>query len=204
MSHITDRKTVFTTPWFDVIAKAVAGEKPDDPYYTLELDDYVSIVALTEEEEILLVRQYRPVTESYTLELPSGHVDAGEPPEKTAVRELLEETGYEAGEVELIGCLVPDTGRLANRLWCYFAPNVRPGQEPLAIEKGIELVVCSREELIDHITEGRLDHALNLAVVLLAILKGHLPIDLSRTDKDVLRGAVHFRGTTPSDVTTLL
>ena len=48
------------------------------------------------------------------------------------------------------------------------------------IEEGIELVVCSREELIEHITEGRLDHALNLAVVLLAILKGHLSIDLPR------------------------
>ena len=185
MSHIAYRKTVFTTPWFEVIAKAVSGEDPDDPYYTLELDDYVSIVALTEEDEILLVRQYRPVTESYTLELPSGHVDVGELPEKTALRELLEETGYEAGEIELIGCLVPDTGRLANRQWCYFAPNVRLGQEALAIEEGIELVVCSREELIDHITEGRLDHALNLAVVLLAILKGHLSIDLPRTDREL-------------------
>jgi len=190
MSHIIDRKTVFTTPWFDVIAKAVAGENPDDPYYTLKLDDYVSIVALTEEDEVLLVRQYRPTTESYTLELPSGHVDAGELPDETARRELLEETGYEAGEVELIGRLVPDTGRLANRLWCYFAPDVRPSQAALAIEEGIELVVCSREELTEHITEGRLDHALNLAVVLLAILKGHLSIDLPRTDQDVLEGCM--------------
>ena len=194
MSHITDRKIVFTTPWFDVIAKAVAGENPDDPYYTLELDDYVSIVALTEEEEILLVRQYRPVTESYTLELPSGHVDAGEPPEKAAVRELLEETGYEVGEIELIGCLVPDTGRLGNRLWCYFAPNVRLSQEALAIEEGLELVVCRQEELLQYVTEGRLDHALNLAVVLLAILKGHLSIDLPRTDKDALERCISLSG----------
>jgi ADP-ribose pyrophosphatase len=186
MSHITDRKTVFTTPWFEVIAKSVAGENPDDPYYTLKLDDYVSIVALTEEDEILLVRQYRPTTESYTLELPSGHVDAGEPPVQAVARELLEETGYEAGEVELIGCLVPDVGRLANHLWCYFAADVRPSQMDLAIEEGIELVVCSREELVEHITEGYLAHALDLSVILLAILKGRLSVDLPRTGKDIL------------------
>lgn len=171
---------MFRTPWFEVVAKTVAGSEPDDPYYTLELDDYVSVLALTANDEILLVRQYRPTTETYTLELPSGHVEDGEPPETCAERELLEETGYQADEMQLIGCLVPDTGRLANRLWCFFAPNVRPSAEATP-EEGLELVVCSQTEFVEHITEGRLDHALNLAVILLAMLKGLLPLESQLT-----------------------
>ena len=94
--------------------------------------------------------------------------------DKLNVRELLEETGYETREVELLGSLVPDTGRLGNRLWCYFASGVEQSQNLVLVEEGIELEVCSQKELFGHITEGRLDHALNLAVILLAVLKGRL------------------------------
>jgi ADP-ribose pyrophosphatase len=180
MSRIDSREVVFSVPWFDVVAKVVAGEDPNDPYYTLELDDYVSVVAVTEEGQILLVRQYRPTTESYTLELPSGHVENGESPETAGVRELLEETGYEAREVEFLGCLVPDVGRLDNHMWCYFTPDVRPSEQQVPVEEGIELEICSPEELARYITEGHLDHALDLAVILLAMVKGLLPIPVSK------------------------
>lgn len=176
MSQIIDRKEVFATPWFNVVAKSVAGGDPAAPYYVLDLDDYVSVVAVTENEEILLVRQYRPVVEGYTLELPSGHVEVGESPEQTMRRELSEETGYEAAEIELLGCLIPDVGRLANRMWCYFAPNVKPCSPGTEIEPGIDLIVCDRRRLIRYLTDGQLDHALNLAVILLAVLKGRLSL----------------------------
>ncbi len=173
MSQIVDRKTVFSTPWFDVVAKAVAGWDANAPYYSLELDDYVAVLALTESGQVLLVRQYRPTTESYTLELPSGHAETEEPPEDTARRELLEETGYEAEKMELIGCLAPDSGRLGNRLWAYFAPDVKLNRRGLSVESGLELVTCSQDELLRYIVEGHFDHALHLSVILLAILKGH-------------------------------
>ena len=176
MSQISGRKKVFATPWFNVVAKDVTGGDPNDPYYVLELDDYVSVVALTEQDEVLLVRQYRPVVEEPTLELPSGHVEPGEEPEQSMRRELIEETGYEAGEIELLGCLTPDVGRLANRMWCYFAPNAKPCKPDVKIEPGIERVICSREQLGEYLMSGELDHALDIAVILLAVLKGRLPL----------------------------
>ncbi len=182
MSQIVDRQTVFSTAWFDVVAKAVAGWDANMPYYALELEDYVSVFATTESNRVLLVRQYRPAIEGYTLELPSGHVEGEESPEEAARRELLEETGYEAEKMELLGCLAPDTGRLANRLWAYFAPQVKPARQNAPREGGIELVVHERAELLQDVYEGRLDHALHLAVIFLAILKSDFMVTIGRRE----------------------
>jgi len=71
------------------------------PYDVVELPDWVNILALTLEQEIVLVREYRHGTGEITLELPSGTVEAGEAPLATAQRELREETGYGGGRVVL-------------------------------------------------------------------------------------------------------
>jgi len=166
---IIDRSIPFATPWFEVVAKKTDGNQ--SPYYSLSMLDYVSTVALTTEDELLLVRQYRPAVERYTLELPSGHVECGESPEASARRELFEETGYQADQIEWLGTLAPDTGRLGNRLWCYFAPGVKRPGGVFQTESGVELVRCRREAVFDLIANVQLDHALHLATLFLAVIK---------------------------------
>jgi len=63
---------------------------------------YVTVAALTEAEEFLLVRQYRPGPEHALLSFPEGAIDSGETPEAAARRELREETGYAAGQLVLL------------------------------------------------------------------------------------------------------
>lgn len=108
MKTIASRRTVFSTPWFQVVSKLIEGDS--HPYYALSLPDYVCVVALTNARRLVLVRQYRPAVEELTLELPAGHVDPGETPEHAARRELLEETGYSCDRLELVGDLHADTG----------------------------------------------------------------------------------------------
>ena len=172
MPKITDRHVAFSTPFFDVIAKQVEPE--DLPHYTVQPRDYVSVVASDADGRMLLVRQFRPVVEEYTLELPSGLVDDGETPEASARRELVEETGHEVDEIEFLGTLVPDTGRLGNRLWCFRASGLRPILPAPVLDDGIELVKCSPQEFLAALTELRCNHALNFAAVMLAVLKGRL------------------------------
>jgi ADP-ribose pyrophosphatase len=172
-----DDKVVFSVTWFDILARAVDGSA--SPYYVLRTHDYVTVLAATEQGSFLLVRQYRPAVNQKTLELPSGHVEDGETPEAAARRELTEETGYEAECFELLGSLAPDTGRLANRLWCFYARNATKSSAHVQREEGIELVECELPDLFGHVINGSIDHALHMGVLLLAAVRGKLSVPQS-------------------------
>ena len=83
--EITKRVAEFTTPWFEVIAKTVSGF--DQPYYAIKTEDYVTVLAVTGAGEAPLIRQYRPVVEDFTLELPSVHVEPNESPLDATLRD---------------------------------------------------------------------------------------------------------------------
>src|SRR5579863_314394 len=133
-------EVVLTTKWFEVVARQTAD--PANPHYLINCTDFVVIIALNPQKEILLVRQFRPAYSGLSLEFPSGHIEEGETPEDAARRELLEETGHAAGKLELLTTLAPGIGRFTNRMWCYFAPDARPVNDPdFKIEDGVELVI---------------------------------------------------------------
>ena len=108
--------------------------------------------------------------------VPGGVVDPGETPEDGARRELLEETGYQADEMELLGGMETDVGRMGNRIFTCLARGARlvEGRSP---EEGIEVLTWSPAELAAAIAGGRFDHALHVAVVLIAMMKGGLRLD---------------------------
>lgn len=170
---MSDSKTVFSTPWFSLVAR-YTGAAGGEPHYSIRANDYVSVLAWTEAGRFILVRQFRPAVQATTLELPAGHVDPGETPESAALRELEEETGYRAASAEVIARLKPDTGRLGNHMWCVLASGlerVHPTGEP-----GIEVVECDHGELVGHILAGRLDHAMQLGLLLVAHLSGRVQL----------------------------
>jgi ADP-ribose pyrophosphatase len=161
------------SPWATLVSRVI--ERPGSgmqTYHSLAQSDYVSVLALTADGRVPLVRQYRPAVQRITLELPGGLLDSQEPPEVVAARELEEEAGLRAiGEPVLLGKLLPDTGRLENRFWCYFidAEEIQ-GWEP---EVNVERVLITRGKLRQAILDGSFDHALHIALVGLAVLRGH-------------------------------
>lgn len=158
--------TVFSTPWFRITKKNYEIDK--EPFYVLDTTDAVCIITTTSKQQILLVRQYRPAVDCETLELPSGHVQDNETPEETAKRELLEETGYKADSIELLGNIFPNTTRLGYKLWCFFAPKAIKVKEPEPDEIN-NLVFCNPSNLSSFIKNGKIKNALDIAAIFLAM-----------------------------------
>ena len=121
------------------------------------------------------MKQFRPVVEGYTFELPSGMIDPEENPEQALIRELYEETGYSCGPNEIIflGKLVPDIGRLENKLWCYYLKLNDPPLDEWEMEEGVEPILVSKAKFQELLNSGEFNHALHLAIVGLAYSKGH-------------------------------
>lgn len=108
-----------------IAVRADTCEMPDgrliDPYYIMESGDYVNIVPVTATGEILFARIYRHGAVQTLLETPGGLIDEGESPMAAARRELLEETGCDCAEMQLIGSGSPDPARLSCKAYYFLA-----------------------------------------------------------------------------------
>ncbi len=165
--------------WFEQISKTVLlpHNNGQQIYYSIKPPDYVTALTQTTDNRFIILRQYRPAVEDYTFELPSGHVEEGETPAQAMLRELREETGCLAGEATLLRELIPDTGRLENRLWAFYINNVEVKNIPEPDKnEGIEVHLVSHEQFIEMINKGQLNHALDLSVIALAIFQKYLLI----------------------------
>ncbi len=174
MARILEEKRDDLSQWVTLVARTVEGADGNPRvYHSLSQADYVTVLAVTSDGHIPLVRQFRPAIQRISLELPGGLVDSNEKPDAVAVRELREEVGFEvSGTPVLLGRLLPDTGRLENRYWCYFA-SARPVHH-WRPEAGVERVMFTPTQLQTAVLDGTFDHALHVALVGLAVLRGHL------------------------------
>jgi 8-oxo-dGTP pyrophosphatase MutT (NUDIX family) len=154
-----------------IAASPLDGSKHD--YYRLCTSDYVQIVPVTADDDVVMVRQYRHGSSSLTLEIPGGLIDPGEDPADAAMRECLEETGYEAPRVHAMSVQRPNPAMQNNRLFAFFARGVRRVAEIQNTEREqteVELVPLAA--VADQLRAGRIDHSL-VAAALWQFLSDH-------------------------------
>lgn len=148
------------------------GEAPARDAYRIASPDWVTIVPITKDRQVVLVRQLRFGTGTYTLETPGGIRHGAEGPEAAARRELLEETGYEAAEIVPLGAVHPNPALQANRCHVFLAKEARrvgpPRPDP---EEEIEVVLVPFEEIPRLISDGAITHCLVLAAFYLLSLQ---------------------------------
>jgi 8-oxo-dGTP pyrophosphatase MutT (NUDIX family) len=123
--------------------------------------DWVNVLALTEDDRFVLLRQFRIGTARVGLEIPGGLIDPGEDPIAAGARELAEETGYTGGTYELIGTVAPNPALQGNTLYTVLARGVRLTQAPdpddgevLAVE------TATRDACRRYLRDGAIEHAL--------------------------------------------
>jgi ADP-ribose pyrophosphatase len=142
------------------------------PYYVLEYPDWVNVVAITENNQVILVKQYRHAAGEVVLEVPGGCIDEGETAEQAVHRELLEETGYLFDNIELLSVLYANPATGDNKTHCFIATGGRKVQEQL-LDHGeeIELQLVSIEELKQLVIDNKIGQALHTSGIFYALLR---------------------------------
>ncbi len=99
-------------------------QRGNHDFYVLEAPDWVNIIPLTDDEQVVMVRQFRHGTESFTLEIPGGMVDADDAdPKAAARREMEEESGYDSDDIIELGKVHPNPAIQGN--YCHTFPGAR-------------------------------------------------------------------------------
>jgi len=126
----------------------------------------VTILPMVDEQQICLIRNYRVSVDDTLIEIPAGTREPGEPPEMTAHRELIEETGYEAGRLTPLHQFYLSPGILDECMHLYEATDLRLVGANREIGEEIENLVVPFAEAIDMIHDGRIQDAKTIVGIL--------------------------------------
>jgi ADP-ribose pyrophosphatase len=135
--------------------------RQEAPFYILESNDWVNVIAMTEVGKVVLIKQFRFGIERETLEIPGGIVDTGFTSLEAGQKELLEETGYASEHWDYLGFVHPNPAFLNNRCHSFLAREVkRVADVNLEESEEIEVLQVPIVEIKGLIGKGIISHSL--------------------------------------------
>jgi 8-oxo-dGTP pyrophosphatase MutT (NUDIX family) len=170
---VTGSRHVLRDRWISVRADdCVTAEGVEiAPYYVLEYPDWVIVVAIDDQDRIILVEQYRHGWGIMSLELPTGGVEPGDAdPVASAARELAEETGYVSSDWHYLTALAPNPSNMANKCHFLLARSARqmvmPEDDPT---ERLRVVPCPVEEVVAMAKAGTIVQSMHVAALAMVL-----------------------------------
>ena len=133
----------------------------------VEHSDCIAVVAIDEQGNLLLVRQFRHAVDRFLLEVPAGGIDPGEDPIDAVRRELQEEIGYFPRRIDKLGGFYATPGYGTEYLHCFLATDLVPARLVAEDTDEIELVRVSPSEIPRLIASGEICDAKSIAALLM-------------------------------------
>jgi ADP-ribose pyrophosphatase len=127
----------------------------------------VVLLPLVDDNHICLIRNYRISIRKTLIELPAGTLEPGEPPLETAARELVEETGFVAQQLQLFHTYYPSPGVLDELMYLYVATGLTPGPAQREVGEEIDNLIVSWDEALALVDRGEIVDAKTLVGLLL-------------------------------------
>lgn len=157
---------LFRRPWLTVRRDCV--ELPDGrqnpEFYILEYPDWVNVIAITDDGQFVMERQYRHGLGKTCFEIPAGVIEKGETPLEAAKRELMEETGYGEGEWKEIMSVSGNSSTTNNISHCFVAKGVKKiCMQHLDSTEDLEVVLLDRSQVWDLMVNDQVKQALMAA-----------------------------------------
>jgi len=141
-------------------------------YYVLEYPNWVNVVALTADNQFILVQQYRHGAGATVLEIPGGVIDDGEEALEAAKREMLEETGYSFESFEKICVLFPNPATSNNITSTYLARGgIQVQEQDLDSQEEIQIILASPEETKRMLLSNEFGQALHASALFYGLQK---------------------------------
>jgi ADP-ribose pyrophosphatase len=159
-------RTLATTRVFAVRAVSYRhlGRAVDREFAVIAAPDWVNVLALTPDNRLVLVRQFRYGADDFSIEIPGGMIEAGEDPVEAGLRELREETGYAGLEGRLLATVRPNPAILNNRAHFVLVENALPTAAlQWDHDEEIETSTVPAEEVLAWARAGRITHSLVVA-----------------------------------------
>lgn len=119
----------------------------------------VAIVAINDENEVVLVKQFRKAIEKVIWEIPAGKLEIGENPKDCAIRELKEETGYSAENMKLIHKFYTSAGFSNQKIYIFLATGLTAGDNNFDDDEDLEVHKIDLEEAYNMISRNEIEDA---------------------------------------------
>lgn len=165
---------IINKPWATMrkdVCRMPDGTIVDD-YYVLEYEDWANAVAITEDNEVLLIKQYRHAADVVLLEIPGGVIEKGEDPKMAIRRELLEETGYQFDDIEFISVIYPNPSTGNNRCHAFLAKGGKLVQsQKLDAHEQIMVEKVSIQKFKQMLLDQKFGQALHVTAAFFALIK---------------------------------